>query len=212
MHMSIGLKKNQSARTRGLLVEAATRLLLQKGYAGTTLSLLAQEVRMTKGAIYHHFADKETLLRAVIGHVRATWEREVGAHVAPPGNALERLGALFDHQARLIDREPSLCLLVNGLALEAASLGADLAAEVEQITADFTELVRGVLEDGQRVRSVRADLDAKAMARAIVAVVKAISCSRAADSSRSVFVKKMDTTKALILSGVRAVPPPGKGP
>jgi hypothetical protein len=35
-------------------------------------------------------------------------------------------------------------------------------------------------------------------------VVKAISCSRAADPSRSAFVKKMDTTRTLILSGIRA--------
>ncbi len=159
---------------------------------------------MTKGAIYHHFADKEALLRAVIGHVRTVWEREVGTHVATPGDALARLGALFDHQARLIDREPSLCLLVNGLTLESSSLGADLAAEIERLSADFAELVREILVAGQQAGTVRTDLDVKAMARAVVAVVKAISCSRAGDPTRSAFMKKMETTKALILSGIRA--------
>ncbi len=202
--MTTGRKQLQGERTRGVLLQAATTLLIEKGYAGTTLSLLAQEVGMTKGAIYHHFADKEALLRAVIGHVRAVWAREVGARVAPPGDALARLGTLFDHQARLIDREPSLCLLVNGLTLESASLGADLAAEIERLSADFAELVRGILADGQRAGTVRTDLDVKAMARAVVAVVKAISCSRVGDPSRSAFMKKMDTTKTLILSGLRA--------
>jgi AcrR family transcriptional regulator len=198
-----GTKQQQSERTRATLIEAATTLLLDRGYEGTTLALLAQEVRMTKGAIYHHFADKEALLRAVLEHVRRTWEREVGAHIPQGGDALERLGALFDHQARLIDKEPSLCLLVTGLTLQSRSLGRELAAVVEGITADLGRLISGILADGQRAGAVRTDLDARAIARSVVAIVKAISCSRATDPSRSVFLDKMQTTRTLVLSGIR---------
>lgn len=198
-----GIKQQQSERTRATLIEAATTLLLDKGYEGTTLALLAQEVRMTKGAIYHHFADKEALLRAVMEHVRRTWEREVGAHIPQAGDALERLGALFDRQARLIDKEPSLCLLVTGLTLQSRSLGRELAAVVEGITADLGELVRSMLANGQRAGTVRTDLDATDIARSVVAIVKAISCSRATDPSRSVFLRKMQTTRTLVLSGIR---------
>lgn len=198
-----GIKQQQSERTRATLIEAATTLLLDKGYEGTTLALLAQEVRMTKGAIYHHFADKEALLRAVMEHVRRTWEREVGAHIPQAGDALERLGALFDRQARLIDKEPSLCLLVTGLTLQSRSLGRELAAVVEGITADLGELVRSILANGQRAGTVRTDLDARDIARSVVAIVKAISCSRATDPSRSVFLRKMQTTRTLVLSGIR---------
>jgi len=198
-----GMKQQQSERTRATLIEAATALLLDKGYAGTTLALLAQRVRMTKGAIYHHFADKEALLHAVMEHVRRTWEREVGAHIPPAGDALERLGALFDHQARLIDQEPALCLLVTGLTLQSRSMGRQLAAVLEGITTDLVKLVRSILADGQRAGTVRSDVDAGDIARSVVAIVKAISCSRATDPSRSAFLTKMQTTRTLVLSGVR---------
>ncbi len=199
-----GVKQQQSERTRAALIEAATTLLLDRGYEGTTLALLAQRVRMTKGAIYHHFADKEALLRAVIEHVRRTWEREVGARIPAGGDALERIGALFEHQARLIEKEPSLCLLVSGLTLQSRSLGRELADLVEGITADLTELVRGIIVDGQRAGAVRDDLDAKDLARSVVAIVKAISCSRATDPSRNVFLTKMQTTRTIVLSGLAA--------
>lgn len=198
-----GVKQQQSERTRAALIEAATALLLDRGYEGTTLALLARRVRMTKGAIYHHFADKEALLRAVVEHVRRTWEREVGAHIPQAGDAHERLGALFDHQARLIDREPALCLLVTGMTLQSRSMGRELAAVVEGITADLMELVRRILADGQRAGTVRTDLDASDLARSVVAIVKAISCSRATDPSRSVFLDKMRTTRTLVLAGIR---------
>jgi AcrR family transcriptional regulator len=203
MKTTNGIKQQQSERTRAVLIEAATDLLLDNGYAGTTLALLAQKVRMTKGAIYHHFADKEALLRAVMEHVRRTWEREVGAHIPQTGQALDRLGALFDHQARLIDKEPALCLLVTGLTLQSRSMGRELAAAVERITADLAALVHGILADGQRAGTVRTDLDARDMARSVVAIVKAISCSRATDPSRSAFLDKMQTTRTLVLSGIR---------
>lgn len=198
-----GVKQQQGERTRTTLIEAATALLLDKGYEGTTLALLAHKVRVTKGAIYHHFTDKEALLRAVMEHIRRTWVREVGAHIPQAGDALERLGALFDHQARLIDKEPSLCLLVTGLMLQSRSLGRELTAVVEGITADLVEWVRGIIVEGQRDGSVRTDLHASEIARSVVAIVKAISCSRATDPSRSSFLKKMDTTRALVLSGIR---------
>lgn len=198
-----GVKQQQSERTRAALIEAATALLLDKGYEGTTLALLAQRVRMTKGAIYHHFPDKEALLRVVMEHVRRTWEREVGARIPEAGDALERIGALFDHQARLIDKEPSLCLLVTGMALQSRSLGRELAGVVEGITDDFTALVRGILADGQRAGTVRDDLDAKDLSRSVVAIIKAISCSRATDPSRNAFLAKMQATRSVVLSGIR---------
>jgi AcrR family transcriptional regulator len=198
-----GVKQQQSERTRAALIGAATAMLLDRGYEGTTLTLLARRVRMTKGAIYHHFPDKEALLRAVMERVRRTWEREVGAHVPPAGDALEQIGALFDHQARLIDEEPSLCLLVTGLTLQSRSLDRGLAGVVAGITDDLTELVRGVLARGQRAGTVRDDLDARDLARSVVAILKAISCSRATDPSRSAFLTKMQATRTVVLSGIR---------
>ncbi len=198
-----GVKQQQSERTRAALIEAATALLLDKGYEGTTLALLAQRVRMTKGAIYHHFPDKEALLRAVMGHVRRTWERAVGARIPQAGDALERVGTLFDHQARLIDREPSLCLLVTGMTLQSRSLGRELARVVEGINDDFTALVRGILADGQRAGTVRDDLEAEELARAVVAIVKAIGCSRAMEPSRQAFLTRMQTTRTVVLAGIR---------
>jgi hypothetical protein len=58
------------------------------------------------------------------------------------------------------------------------------------------------LAEGQRAVAVRGDLDARYMARSVVAIIKAISCSRVTDLSRTVFLSKMQTTRTLILSGI----------
>lgn len=52
--------------TREKIVAAAERLILSKGYAGTTLEDILEVTRLTKGAFFHHFSGKGELARAVV--------------------------------------------------------------------------------------------------------------------------------------------------
>lgn len=52
--------------TRTRLLEAATGLMLAKGYAGTSVDEVCSRAKLTKGAFFHHFEDKEHLARALV--------------------------------------------------------------------------------------------------------------------------------------------------
>ncbi len=47
------------------MLTAARSLFGAKGYAQTSVDEIADAARVTKGAVYHHFAGKEALFRAV---------------------------------------------------------------------------------------------------------------------------------------------------
>jgi AcrR family transcriptional regulator len=51
--------------TRDRLIDAAVRLLSRPGGGLISIEAIAAEAGLTKGAIYHHFADRAELLRAV---------------------------------------------------------------------------------------------------------------------------------------------------
>ena len=56
----------QAQATRAALVDAARRLFVAKGYHGTgTEEVVAEANAGTRGALYHHFADKKALFEAV---------------------------------------------------------------------------------------------------------------------------------------------------
>jgi AcrR family transcriptional regulator len=52
--------------TRNRVLDAATELVFQRGVAGTTLDDVRAAAKVSKGQLYHYFADKEDLVHAVI--------------------------------------------------------------------------------------------------------------------------------------------------
>lgn len=52
--------------TRAKIVKAAETLVLQQGYAGTSLDDVLQATGLTKGAFFHHFKNKAELGRAIV--------------------------------------------------------------------------------------------------------------------------------------------------
>ncbi|MTI15440.1 TetR/AcrR family transcriptional regulator [Sansalvadorimonas verongulae] len=51
---------------RGRLLEAAAKLFRKKGYDRTTVRDIANEVGILSGSIFHHFRNKDEILRAVM--------------------------------------------------------------------------------------------------------------------------------------------------
>jgi AcrR family transcriptional regulator len=71
-------KAEQADSTRTALGAAARQLFTERGYAATSTTEIVERAGVTRGALYHHFAAKEDLFRAVFEQL----EDEVTAHVA----------------------------------------------------------------------------------------------------------------------------------
>jgi AcrR family transcriptional regulator len=66
-HIQQSPKLPAEVRRRQLL-GVAERLFLKKGYRATTVDEIARGARLTKGAFYHHFKNKEDILCAIVEH------------------------------------------------------------------------------------------------------------------------------------------------
>jgi AcrR family transcriptional regulator len=61
-----GKRAAQGRATRGQLIEVATGLFADHGYEGTSIEAVLAAAGVSRGALYHHFAGKEALFRAVL--------------------------------------------------------------------------------------------------------------------------------------------------
>jgi AcrR family transcriptional regulator len=71
------LRARQAEATRTLLLEVARQSFTEHGYASTSIDDIIGQAGVARGALYHHFAGKEALFRAVYEAV----EGEVVARV-----------------------------------------------------------------------------------------------------------------------------------
>jgi AcrR family transcriptional regulator len=59
-------QKDRTQVMRGLLLRVGRELFVQHGFAATGTPQIVEKAGVTRGALYHHFADKEDLFAAVI--------------------------------------------------------------------------------------------------------------------------------------------------
>ena len=76
---------DRSAATRDALVAAARRLFAAQGFAEVPTDTIVAAAGVTRGALYHQFADKTALFDAVLEAVEADIARRLAAAAADAG-------------------------------------------------------------------------------------------------------------------------------
>ncbi|MFE5708672.1 ScbR family autoregulator-binding transcription factor [Rhodococcus koreensis] len=77
--------------TRRALLHAAAEVFTRRGYAETKLSEVLTQARVTKGALYFHYASKEELARAVIEEGTRRFTTVCTPYLASPAPAFETM-------------------------------------------------------------------------------------------------------------------------
>lgn len=59
-------QEERSEKSRQQILDAALKLFSHKGYGATSVRDIAEEAGLSKGNVYHHFPDKETIFRGLL--------------------------------------------------------------------------------------------------------------------------------------------------
>lgn len=59
-------QEERSEKSRQQILDSALKLFSHRGYGATSVRDIAEEAGLSKGNVYHHFPDKETIFRALI--------------------------------------------------------------------------------------------------------------------------------------------------
>lgn len=97
-------QEERTAETREKILEATLASLKKYGYAGTSISTIVKLLRLSRGAVLHHFDKKTELIAAAMVHLyqqRLSHFQQTVAEVPESGAALaERLRLMRQHVER----------------------------------------------------------------------------------------------------------------
>lgn len=160
--------------TRDRIVETAFRLFLTQGYEGTSTAQLVAATGLSKGAIYHHFRDKEEIRTATVEHFLLRYvESPAPEHDdAGPPDLAAALHHVADSYAQLLETVAGITgdpLAYHRFVLAAApGLREPLQAAVSRVRTALTDAARV----SQRDRTVTTALDPGHIAQGAAALVE----------------------------------------
>jgi AcrR family transcriptional regulator len=189
-----------SAATRAALLKIARKLFAERGYAETTTEEVVRRARVTRGALYHHFLDKQDLFKGVLHEEeRKLTEIVAGAAAGEPDpwRALKAgseafLDACLDPAVRQI-------VLIDAPAV----LGSKSYREI-----DASYFLAGIKQ------SIRAAIDSKlippqpvdALAHLLMGALHEASLLIAYSENRSTTRSEVSETIARLFAGIRQSP------
>ena len=160
------MTKGESTRKR--IVEAAAPIFNRHGYEGSSLNALMEATGLKKGGIYRHFASKEELAAEAFDYTwEAAWTAR-SAHIDEQANGIEKLKQLITN---FIERRPPVtggCPVLN-TAVDADDGNPVLRARVSKALRAWLTRLESYVEEAQRQRVARPDVDPNAVATLIVA-------------------------------------------
>jgi AcrR family transcriptional regulator len=144
------LRSQHVEATRRAVLVAARSLFGSKGYAQTSVDQIAAGARVTKGAVYHHFANKEALFRAVHAEVESEAQARAIAARDPGQPPVDQIVAMVDgYLDAALDEEIRRITLIDGPAL--LGLEPDLPADQRANEEGLRAFIAVAIERGELV-------------------------------------------------------------
>lgn len=181
------------AQMRAKLIAAARALFVEKGFAEASTPDIVKRAGVTRGALYHHFADKEALFRAVV-EAEALAVRDAIDAIVPALEAEDALslGSRAFFAAMAVEGRTRL-LLVDGPAV----LGIEAMDRID--AGGARAALRAGLAEAQPDRSA-AELDALSVLLSAAFDRAAMTAKDQSDEERDLYQRVLE---GLILKALR---------
>ncbi|GAA1058410.1 TetR family transcriptional regulator [Agromyces luteolus] len=151
------------------ILEVAVAAFNEYGYDATSMGVLADRLKLSKSAIYHHFSSKDEILDRALDQALGSLEGVLDETEAAAGSAADRLDRVLRGAVRvLVDQLPYVTLLLRvrgNTEVERRALARRRA---------FDKRVTALVAEAQTEGSLRSDIDVRIVERLLFGMINSI--------------------------------------
>ncbi len=158
--------------TKEILLDAAQRLMLAKGYTATSVDEICEAAVLTKGSFFHYFESKEDLGKAVLDrYVSSTYMAVQDAPFIKKSDPLQRVYGYIDFMINL-SRDPKRkngCLLGN-FAQVLSDTHPDIRSQCAKHFTWWARTLKREMDETIKRHSPKAPIDSQSLADYFIAL------------------------------------------
>lgn len=155
------MRQRNSQETRELIIGSAISLFIEKGYSHTTLEDIVRRVGLTRGAFYWNFKSKKDILDEVIDRYESFY-RDIYASYTHFESAYETVKSFLTCSLTKKNTDNPYTKIIL-YKVEACDELSDLAERQARLDREFTTLIGGEIERGQKRGEFRQDKSARVL-------------------------------------------------
>jgi AcrR family transcriptional regulator len=164
-----GAKRGRPGYDQQSVLRIAVDVFNRHGYDATSMGILADNLGISKSAIYHHVPSKGDLLKLALDHALGGLEAILEAPEATSGAADARLEfVLRQTVAVLVDRLPFVTLLLRLRG------NTEIERDALERRRTFDHKVAGLISNARDEGSLRQDIDPRTVTRLLFGMINSI--------------------------------------
>ena len=148
------------------IIEAATKLIGEKGIQNVTTKHLAEEIGFSEPALYRHFSGKTEILVSVLEYFREKMRNGLDPLLAKQESGLEKVHQLIKYQFNIFTSNPAIIMVI--FAETSFQYDKKLSKIVSKLLQQKKQLVINILNEGVSDGSIRNDADVEQLTSIIL--------------------------------------------
>lgn len=172
--------------TRNYIIEVAAPVFNKNGYAGTSLSDVLEQTTLTKGAIYHHFENKDELALAALEYNLRFVSDANFAAVREKTHSCDKLTAFAEVFLKNYDimKQMGGCPVVNA-AIDSDDVNEQIKNRVCRFIKMWRKSIKEIIEEGKSRSEIRPGTDAESFAMNFISTIEgSLAMSKVTDDRK----------------------------
>ena len=166
-------RKNLPAdERRAVTVRAVVDLAAERNPGDITTQAIAQRMRLTQGALFRHFPDKNAIWEAAMGWVAERLLARVDRAAESSASPLAALEAMFMTHVEFVVEHPGVPRMLFSELQRPGDTGAKRM--VRTLIGHYAERLRAIIDRGKAQREIAPEVDTAAVATLFIGTIQGL--------------------------------------
>jgi len=176
-------KSEDKSDKRTLILDAAMKTFVKRGYSDTRVSEIAAEAKVAEGTLYNYFPSKEEILLALFDEKWGGIIDEIKKKISRLNDPNDKLKAIFSMVVTMFKKDRHLAEI---FLIDIKQSSIFLNNYTINRVVEFIDLIEAILEEGKKKGIYRKNLDTRVAKMVIFGAAQGILLSWVLNESKAV--------------------------